>query len=136
MKTPLRPLSVIVAAAFALSACGGTTQPAASTGNEMNSNSKAKQSVVVGDATIIDVRTPEEYAEGHVDQAVNIDVKSADFAQQVSELDPNVQYYVYCRSGNRSAVAAQYMLENGFTNVTDLGSVTDAAEALSLPIVP
>jgi phage shock protein E len=73
------------------------------------------------DTTILDVRTPQEYAEGHLPGAVNIDVEGPDFAQQVQALDPTAPYAVYCRSGNRSAVAIQVMDQLGFTNAYHLG---------------
>ena len=71
--------------------------------------------------TIVDVRTPEEYAQGHLPGAVNIDVSGADFAQQVQALDPGAPYAVYCRSGNRSAAALQVMDQLGFTGAYHLG---------------
>lgn len=73
------------------------------------------------DTAIIDVRTPAEFAEGHLPGAVNIDVQSPDFAGQVAGLDPSIPYAVYCRSGNRSQVAIDVMAQNGLTNVYHLG---------------
>ena len=73
------------------------------------------------DTTIVDVRTPQEYAEGHLAGAVNIDVSSPDFAAQVATLDPTAPYAVYCRSGNRSGVAVATMVEQGFTSAYHLG---------------
>lgn len=85
--------------------------------------------------TVIDVRTPAEYAAGHVDGAVNIDVESPDFAAQVQQLDPEGAYALYCRSGNRSAVAADEMADLGFEDVTNLdGGVADL-QAAGAPIV-
>ena len=71
--------------------------------------------------TIIDVRTPQEFAEGHLPGAVNIDVSSPDFTAQVSGLDPSAPYAVYCRSGNRSAAALAEMGSLGFTGAYHLG---------------
>ena len=70
---------------------------------------------------VLDVRTPAEYAEGHLEGAVNIDVTAPDFAQQVAQLDPKATYAVYCRSGNRSAAAVQAMAAQGVTNTYHLG---------------
>ena len=72
------------------------------------------------DVTILDVRTPQEFAEGHIAGAVNIDVSSPDFAQQVSELDPEGTYAVYCRSGNRSRTAMAVMQDAGLSDVFGL----------------
>ena len=84
---------------------------------------------------IIDVRTPEEFAEGYVKGAVNIDVSNPDFEYQIASLDKDANYTIYCRSGNRSAVAIDIMRNAGFKNLVDLGAVEEAARALSLPVV-
>lgn len=63
---------------------------------------------------LIDVRTPEEYAAGHIPGAVNIDVKSPDFKDRISSLDKSKTAAVYCRSGVRSMNAAKILAGNGF----------------------
>ena len=73
------------------------------------------------ETVILDVRTPSEFAEGHIPGAVNIDVQSPDFASQVAALDPHVPYAVYCRSGNRSQVALDLMAQMGITDAYHLG---------------
>lgn len=74
---------------------------------------------------ILDVRTPEEFAEGHLEGAEMIDFYRTDFAEQIADLDPDVPYLVYCRSGNRSGQTVAIMEELGFTNVTDIdGGIT------------
>ncbi len=79
---------------------------------------------------VIDVRTPEEFASGHVEGALNIPVEFADFAQRIAELDPAATYAVYCRSGNRSAVATAEMNTLGYPHVYDLdGGFTDLESA-------
>jgi phage shock protein E len=79
--------------------------------------------------TVIDVRTPAEYAEAHVVGALNIDVQSADFTTRVEELDKDEPYLIYCHSGRRSAIAADQMAEAGFTDIADAGGLTDLATA-------
>lgn len=86
-------------------------------------------------AVIIDVRTPDEYAEGHLDGAVNINLQSGSFEQQIAEQPLDGTYIVYCRTGNRSAQAVAIMTELGFTDVTDAGGVSDASAATGIPIV-
>jgi rhodanese-related sulfurtransferase len=71
--------------------------------------------------TVLDVRTPAEFAEGHLPGAVNIDVSSPDFATRIASLDKAAPYAVYCRSGNRSAAAVQAMQGQGFTGMYHLG---------------
>lgn len=84
---------------------------------------------------VIDVRTSEEFAEGHVKGARNLDIQNGDFEAALKDLDKEANYSVYCRSGNRSAAAVEIMRNEGFTNVVDLGALEDAAKALALPIV-
>lgn len=84
---------------------------------------------------LVDVRTAAEFAEGHIQGAVNIDVESAGFADSIATLDKAASYSVYCRSGRRSAIAVGLMQQAGFTDVTDLGGMEDAARVLNLPIV-
>lgn len=87
------------------------------------------------DTTIIDVRTPAEYAQGHLDGAVNIDLQSPGFGQEVDKLDRSGSYLVYCRSGNRSAYATQEMTSMGFTDVRDAGSLGQAENTTGLAII-
>ena len=84
---------------------------------------------------VIDVRTPAEFASGHLDGALNIDVQSPDFAAQISQLDPEADYFVYCRSGNRSGQAISQMSNLGFTSLVNGGSVADASARSGIPVV-
>lgn len=72
------------------------------------------------DVQLIDVRTPEEYKEGHIKGAKNIDFFSEDFVEQFEEMDKNEPVYIYCRSGNRSAKASKKLSDAGFKNIIDL----------------
>ena len=85
--------------------------------------------------TIIDVRTPEEFAAGHIDGAVNYNVEGPDFATQVATLDPAGTYAVYCRSGNRSQVAVDAMSQAGITGIYELESGIVGWEAAGYPVV-
>ena len=82
-----------------------------------------------GERMIIDVRRPDEFAESHVVGAVNINVEGADFEDRIAELDPDEPYLVYCRSGNRSAVAAEQMEGIGIKDIADAGGLADLARA-------
>jgi phage shock protein E len=83
------------------------------------------------DVVIVDVRSPQEYAEGHLPGSVNISVEAEDFAQRIAQLDPSAQTLVYCRSGRRSTIAADLMVQAGFTNVVNFssGGAADLAAA-------
>lgn len=92
--------------------------------------------VTIGDSTvIIDVRTPEEFAEGHLEGAINIDVQAETFDATVQQLDNTSDYVVYCRSGNRSAAAIDRMSDLGFTSLVNAGGLQSAASATGLEIV-
>jgi rhodanese-related sulfurtransferase len=88
------------------------------------------------DLVVLDVRTPEEFAEGHLEDAVLIDFYDADFADQLAALERDVPYLVYCRSGNRSGEAMSMMEELGFTSAVDVdgGIVAWAAAGLSVTV--
>ena len=70
---------------------------------------------------LVDVRTPQEYASGHLKNAVNIDVNASDFAEQIQTLDKEKTIAVYCRSGRRSKKAANILTTNGY-KVIELNS--------------
>lgn len=87
-------------------------------------------------AAIIDVRTPEEWATGHLEGAVRIGIADADFAQQLEALDKSADYYIYCRSGNRAGQAIDYMQSAGFTGkLVNGGAVANAAGQTGLAVV-
>ena len=69
---------------------------------------------------LIDVRTPAEYAEGHIANSKNINITGEDFDAQVSLLDKSKPVLLYCKSGMRSAKASLRLKELGFENITDL----------------
>jgi phage shock protein E len=79
-----------------------------------------------GDAYWIDVRTAEEYAAGHVGQAVNIPYE--EIAQRISEVttEKDAEIYLYCRSGRRSGIAKAALDEAGFTRVVNAGGLEEA----------
>jgi len=69
---------------------------------------------------LVDVRTPEEYAEGHIKNARNIDFLANDFSKAILKVDKDQPVYIYCRSGNRSGQAAQIMQKLGYKTIYDL----------------
>lgn len=85
------------------------------------------------DVQILDVRTPEEFAENSLQVAVNLDVTSAKFKDELQKLDKSKTYMLYCRSGKRSALAEKLMRAEGFQRVENLGSLGEAAAKLQLP---
>ena len=70
--------------------------------------------------TVIDVRTPQEYQDGHIENAQNINVQSADFKAKMENFDKDKPIYIYCRSGARSAKAGKILEDMGFKEIYDL----------------
>jgi phage shock protein E len=87
-------------------------------------DSSAAHALVAGGAALVDVRTPGEYAAGHIDGAVNIPVdRITSRAGEIGGKDRPV--VVYCRSGARSAAAASALQQLGFQKVEDLGAMSN-----------
>lgn len=129
----------IAAVAYLGAGCGGSDS---STSSDGGSPSGSTTAVVNVDATkgaslatdpaynVIDVRTPSEFAAGHLSVAVNIDFESSSFDSEIGKLDKSANYLVYCRSGNRSTQATAKMAAAGFTHVTNVsGGGFDALKA-------
>lgn len=86
------------------------------------------------DLVVLDVRTPEEFATGHLEGAVLVDFYAADFAEQLAALDTDVSYLVYCRSGNRSGQALGVMEQLGFISAADVDGGIVAWTGAGLPV--
>lgn len=85
--------------------------------------------------SIVDVRTPEEFAAGHIEGAVNFDVEGVDFSGQIATLDPAGTYAVYCRSGNRSQAAVAQMSAAGINGIYELSTGITGWAAAGYPTV-
>lgn len=153
MSTRSRFVTVLVGAALVGASCGGDDDaiadspsteeaaPAAEAGaapSGLVTVSPEQGAATIADApeglVILDVRTPEEFAEGHVDGAVMLDFYEPGFAAELAALDPTVPYVLYCRSGNRSGQTLAMMEELGFESVEDIGGGIVAWEAAGLPV--
>ena len=75
------------------------------------------------DYIILDVRTKEEYYDNHIEDAINIPLDEIETSSVLKDKDQII--FVYCRSGNRSATAAQTLIDMGYKNVYDLGAITN-----------
>jgi rhodanese-related sulfurtransferase len=84
---------------------------------------------------IIDVRSPEEYSEAHIDNAENIDYNSNTFKEELEKRDKNNKYLVYCRSGHRSSNATKVMIKLGFTDLHNLSGGIRKWKKEGLPLV-
>lgn len=78
---------------------------------------------------VLDVRTPEEFATGHLTGARNLDFRAPGFSEQVRQLDKSKTYVLYCASGNRSGQSTLLMEELGFRKIVNAGAFRDLKEA-------
>ena len=83
---------------------------------------------------IIDVRTPAEFAEGHIKGAINVDFNSPDFAEQISKVDNDQPYILYCRSGNRSGKTLPVLKNSAFGSVYHLEKGFNSWKAAGMPV--
>ncbi len=126
MKTKMILPALIVAAFSIVShTTFAQTAPKLSTEEVQQVLSLVKSNVAV----LVDVRTPEEFKEAHLEFAKNIDFKAEDFTSAVSKLDKNKTIYLYCRSGNRSGKALEVLKSLGFKSVYNIGGLEDLRNA-------
>lgn len=84
---------------------------------------------------LIDVRTPEEFEEDHIANAININFYDADFEKRIAAYNNKKTIYVYCKSGGRSNAAALKMLQMSFSKVVNLEGRITAWKDLKKPVV-
>ena len=84
--------------------------------------------------TVIDVRTPEEFAEGHLKGAQNVDIASPDFAGNLGKLDRAKTYLVHCAVGGRSTRSLSVLEKLGFKSIIHLDGGINAWKKAGLPI--
>ena len=128
MKTALAALMLALASpALAQGAAAGATAPAAKPGVVDGATAKA---LVASGAKVVDVRTPQEFASGHVPGAINIPYEEV--GKRIAEIGPpSTQVVLYCRTGRRSGIAADALKKAGFQNLYDMQTVTSWPGALA-----
>ena len=99
------------------------------------SASEFQQAITDKKGKLVDVRTPEEFAEGHIESALNIDFKKKTFPSYISTMAKDEPILIYCRSGNRSGKAALIMQALGFKEITELAPGFKGWNAEKLPVV-
>jgi phage shock protein E len=123
---------VLLVLSLVVAACGGgsTTRVIATVSPEDAAAELAENPAPV----LLDIRTPEEVAAGHLAGSVNIDFYEADFADRIAALDRDASYVVYCRSGNRSGQAMELFDSLGFSDVIEIDGGIVAWSAAGLPV--
>ncbi|MCU0284575.1 MAG: rhodanese-like domain-containing protein [Candidatus Nanopelagicales bacterium] len=126
-------LLVALLTAGLLAGCSGSSSSSDATVERVDA-AAFNEVVSTSGTQVIDVRTPAEFAQGHLEGAVNIDVEDPSFAARIGELEPGT-FAVYCRSGNRSQSAVAQMADAGLGSIHELdGGIISWAEA-GYPIV-
>lgn len=95
----------------------------------------AFEKAITPKAQLIDVRTPAEFAEGHLKDARNLDWTSGALQAEAAQLDKNAPVLLYCASGRRSAAARAFLSQQGFKDVQDMDGGIRAWTASGKPVV-
>ncbi|RFS16569.1 thioredoxin domain-containing protein [Emticicia sp. C21] len=99
----------------------------------LSANTFSEKIIALSNELVLDVRTPEEYAKGHLIDSKNINWKDTNFANRIEQMDKSKPVFVYCLSGIRSAAAAKKMREMGFKEVYELDGGIVKWRAANLP---
>lgn len=121
-------ISAIVLASTLLAGCASS-----SSATDLDSQAFASKISEPG-VVILDVRTSAEFAAGHIEGAINIDVEGMQFDSGIADLDKSATYAVYCQSGRRSGIAVDKMSKAGFTSLFNLQSGIADWQANGFPV--
>ena len=133
-RIQLACLGAVVLVCMSL-ACGcGTDRTSASSGIHRVDAAAFETLMKRGKPVILDVRTPQEFAAGHIPGAVNLNVNSPSFTEDIRKLDSSQVHLVYCRSGRRSQRACSLLNEAGFEKLNELTSGIQAWQAAGKPV--
>ena len=119
---------VVVGAGILVAGCGSHSATSA-TGSQPTiaqptAAASAIADVAAGRATLIDVRTPAEFAAGHAKGAINFDVTKME-AGRLPAVAKSAKIYVYCRTGVRAGMAQSILQHSGYTDVSSIGGMKD-----------
>ncbi len=95
---------------------------------------EAQKIIKSGEALVVDVRTPAEFASGHIPGAKNININDNSFSEKVRALDTNANYVINCQSGGRSSRATSIMRGLGFSKAKNLDGGIMAWKNAGLPV--
>jgi rhodanese-related sulfurtransferase len=131
----MHKLAYLLLVSVLVAACGGTAT-VASPGIQTVAPSAAERVIESAPANLVvlDVRTPDEFASGHLAGATNVDFYASDFRSRLEALDKTATYVVYCHSGNRSGQATTTMKDLGFEAVYNVDGGIAAWEQSGLSV--
>ncbi|PJB13075.1 MAG: rhodanese-like domain-containing protein [Flavobacteriales bacterium CG_4_9_14_3_um_filter_40_17] len=125
---------IFVAFAFVVNSCKQKQEGEFTNRVQLVSPQEMKQFIDMNQVQLIDVRTPQEYESGHLTHSENLDFYDENFEAELDKLDKNVPVCIYCKSGGRSAKAAEILKKKGFKAVYKLDGGIMRWEKDSLPV--
>ncbi len=124
----MKRILMLCLCAMLLCSCGKTEEQEKGNTESKNITCSQKDEMMNEGAILIDVRSASEYAEGHLDNSINLTVDTIGINIETLVPDKNATIIVYCRSGNRSATALETLNNLGYKNVYDLGAMSNCSK--------
>ena len=121
----MKKLIPILLSALFLTGCGGTSSDKTNTYRSISMDEAVVMMEEEQGYIILDVRRPDEFAEGHIPNAINVANESIGTDEIAQLPDKDQLILVYCRSGRRSKEAAQKLVKLGYTNIVEFGGILD-----------
>jgi rhodanese-related sulfurtransferase len=121
----MKKLIPILLSALLLTGCGGISNDKTTTYRSISMDAAVAMMEQEQGYIILDVRRPDEFAEGHIPNAINVANESIG-TDEIPELpDKDQLIFVYCRSGRRSKEASEKLVKLGYTNIVEFGGILD-----------
>ena len=121
----MKKLMPILLSALMLTGCAGTSNNQSNTYRQINMDEAVTMMVQETDYIILDVRRPDEFAAGHIPNAINVPNETIGTAEIPELPDKDQRIMVYCRSGRRSKEASEKLVKLGYTNIVEFGGILD-----------
>ena len=123
----MKRILMLCLCALLLCSCDSNKEQVSGTNESKNISCAQKDEMMNDGAVLIDVRSASEYAEGHLNNSINLTVDTIGVNIETLVPDKNTKIIVYCRSGNRSATALETLNNLGYKNVYDLGAMSNCS---------
>ena len=121
----MKKLMPIILSALMLTSCAGTSNNKTNTYRQISMDEAVKMMAEETGYIILDVRRPDEFAAGHIPNAINVPNETIGTAEIPELPDKNQLIMVYCRSGRRSKEASEKLVKLGYTNIVEFGGILD-----------
>ena len=121
----MKKLLPILLSALMLTGCAGTSNNQTNTYRQITMDEAVTMMAQESGYIILDVRRPDEFAAGHIPNAINVPNESIGTSEIPELPDKNQLIMVYCRSGRRSKEASEKLIKLGYTNIVEFGGILD-----------